>query len=328
MNKKSMIKARNVVVTIGIPAIIFLILAIAQSDKVDISSLGNMMVQAIVPAILAWGVCFDIKVGNWDFSVGATVLIASILGGNIAKLLNLGIGGVIVCCILVGLGSSVLIGTIFRALKIPTIIVTIGMMLIIESVCGMIFDGAGVMLPQNWVVLGNPLFKVVIGIIVFFVAYYLYNFRKLGYQVRAVGNGPSVARLNGIDVYKVKFLCIVVAGFFAGCYAFMNIGATGVAKTVSSMGTMGTVFDAMMCVFVGMALANFTNLIVGVYVGSVIMQIIKLLLMLSGFPSMYNQVVIAVFVLVFMAVSSRSDVWKKLFGKKRQEAAALESRQT
>lgn len=316
---------KKIVVAIAIPIVLFLLLWILAPDKISMTSFVSVLTQAVLPAVLAWGVAFNIKVGNWDFSVGANVLAASIIGGNLAKLWNLGVVGLLVFCVVFAVICATITGLIFRFLKIPSIIASIGMMLIIESICGIVFDGAGVMVGPEFMSvgglqLGNMWFKLGIGIVIGALAFYLYNFRRFGYNVRAVGNGPSVARLNGIDVYKVKTLAFIACGVFCGLYAWLNLGSSGVTKTVSSMGTMGTCFDAMMCVFVGMSLGNFANLMIGVYIGSVTMQIVKLALMVLGFPSMYNQVIIALFVLIFMAVSSRSDVFAKIKLKRQMKA--------
>ena len=315
---------KKIIITIAIPLVLFVILWILAPQQISMNSLASVCTQAILPVVLAWGVAFNLKVGNWDFSVGANVLAASIIGGNLAQNWGLGIVGMLVLCVLVAVACSAITGLIFRLLKIPSIIASIGIMLIVESVCGVVFDGAGVLMQPEYVQLGDTGVKIIIGIVIFVLAYYLYNFRRFGYNVRAVGNGPSVARLNGIDVYKVKTLAFIVCGLFCGLYAFMNLGSSGVTRTVSSMGTMATCFDAMMCVFVGMSLGNFANLIIGTYIGSVTMQIVKLALMVLGFPSMYNQVIIALFVLIFMAISSRSDVFAKI-KLRRQMKAELRS---
>ena len=301
----------RIVKVIIVPIILFAIIWIIKPERVSVTNVVSMIVQAVLPAILAWGVLFDIKVGNWDFAVGAEVLVASILGGNIAKSLNLGITGVIICCILVGFLFGAINGAIYLLLKVPTIITSIGLMLVTESVCGVIFGGGGINLPTGWATLGSNTAKIIAGIIAFLLAYYLYNVRKMGYQVRAVGNGMNIAKLNGINVLKIKYMSMMVAGLFAGIFAAMNLAGTGVTRPVGSMGSMAMVFDAMMCVFVGMAFQKSANMVITVYIGSIIMQIIKLGLMLFGFPSMFNQVVIAVIVLVFMSITSRGMIAKK-----------------
>lgn len=287
-----------------VPVIVFLLMRLVFRGRVGMQNVPSILKQAIAPAVLGWGVLFNMKVGNWDFSVGSTVLLSAILGGNLAIRLNLGMGGMVILCMLTGLLCGAVVGGIYYLLKIPTIIVTIGVLLIYESIAGYIFGGTGVFLPATWTLFNSTGLYMLAAVIAVF-AWFMFYWTKTGYNVRAVGNNAAVAMDNGLDAYKVKVKALVIAGLFAGMYAFISLGSSSVQKTVSSMGTMGTCFDAMMCVFVGMSISREGNLIAGIYCGSVIMQLIKLCLMAFGFPSEYNSIVIAVFVLLFMALDAR-----------------------
>ena len=269
-----------------------------RNEKCDV-----LLKQAVAPAILGWGVLFNIKVGNWDFSVGSVVLLSSILGGNIAVRLNMGLPGIILMCLLVAVLSGALVGLVYYQLKIPTIITSIGMLLIYESISCLIFDGKGVYLPSSWSLLGQGE-MLVITLVAAVLAYVLYYRTKIGYNVRSVGNNMNIAAANGLNVYRVKCVAIAMAGIFAGLYAAVSLGSSGVQKIVSSMGTMGTCFDAMMCVFVGMSITRRGNLIAGIYCGSLVMQLVKLALMAVSIPSEYNSIFIAIFVLIFMSLDA------------------------
>lgn len=304
-------KILRIVQTLALPAVLLIIMKIVYPENITMGTVVNMIYQAIAPAILAFGVCFNLKVGNWDFSVGAAALAAAIIGGNLAKMLNLGIVGVFVFCILVGACCGLLTGVLYLFLKVPTIIASIGVVFLLESLCGIAFNGGGVMLSGDYIVLKSVGLQILIGAIVFAFSFYLYNYRSFGYHIRAVGSNANVATQNGINVYRVKFKALVTAGTFAGIYAAVTLGTTGVYRTVTaSMGTMNTCFDAMMCVFVGMALSMFTNLFVGIFVGAVTLKILTLLLMLTGVQSAYNQIFIAVFVLIFLCYSTYTDLKK------------------
>lgn len=308
---------KNALTIILIPVVLFGMLYIARPDNVTVQNIPQMFTQAIAPAILAWGVSFCLVCGNWDFSVGAAELMAAIIGGNLAVKFGLGFFGVAVFSIVSGLVFGLITSTIFYVLRIPTIIVTIGALLIYESLSGVVFNGYGITLPSSYLLLSKFPYNFIALFVVFVIVYYLFNYRQIGFNVRAVGNNANVAHLNGINVYKVKASAMVLASTFAGCYAAVSLGTSGVQKAQSSMASMGIVFDAMMCVFIGMALQNICNMVIGIYVGSVIMQIIKLALMAFGFPSQYNQVVIAVFVLAFMSISTNHDILTKFFAKKK-----------
>ena len=287
---------------LAVPILLFVVLSVIFHGVIGTNNISSLMQQAVAPAILGWGVLFNIKVGNWDFSVGSVVLLSAIIGGNIAVRLNWGFTGLLIFCLLVAVLAGVVVGLVYYFLKIPTIITSIGMLLIYESISSYAFEGQGIFL-TGWNLLGNTEI-VIIAIVAAATAYLIFYRSSIGYNVRAVGNNMNIAAQNGLNVYRVKAVAIAIAGLFAGLYAFISLGTSGVQKTVSSMGTMGTCFDAMMCVFVGMSITRRGNLVAGIFCGSLVMQLVKLALMAIGIPSEYNSIFIAIFVLIFMTMDA------------------------
>ena len=304
---------------LAVPILLFVVLSIIFHGVIGTNNIPSLMQQAVAPAILGWGVLFNIKVGNWDFSVGSVVLLSAIIGGNIAVRLDWGFAGLLICCLLVAVLAGVVVGLVYYLLKIPTIITSIGMLLIYESISSYAFDGQGIYL-TGWNLLRTTQI-VIIAIVAAAAAYLIFYRSSIGYNVRAVGNNMNIAAQNGLNVYRVKAVAIAIAGLFAGLYAFISLGTSGVQKTVSSMGTMGTCFDAMMCVFVGMSITRRGNLVAGILCGSLVMQLVKLALMAIGIPSEYNSIFIAIFVLIFMTMDAYTNNRAPRRKKETAEAA-------
>ena len=304
---------------LAVPILLFVVLSIIFHGVIGTNNIPSLMQQAVAPAILGWGVLFNIKVGNWDFFVGSVVLLSAIIGGNIAVRLNWGFAGLLIFCLLVAVLAGVVVGLVYYFLKIPTIITSIGMLLIYESISSYAFEGQGIYL-TGWNLLGNTEI-VIIAIVAAATAYLIFYRSSIGYNVRAVGNNMNIAAQNGLNVYRVKAVAIAIAGLFAGLYAFISLGTSGVQKTVSSMGTMGTCFDAMMCVFVGMSITRRGNLVAGIFCGSLVMQLVKLALMAIGIPSEYNSIFIAIFVLIFMTMDAYTNNRAPRRKKETAEAA-------
>ena len=304
---------------LAVPILLFVVLSIIFHGVIGTNNIPSLMQQAVAPAILGWGVLFNIKVGNWDFSVGSVVLLSAIIGGNIAVRLNWGFAGLLIFCLLVAVLAGVVVGLVYYFLKIPTIITSIGMLLIYESISSYAFEGQGIYL-TGWNLLGNTEI-VIIAIVAAATAYLIFYRSSIGYNVRAVGNNMNIAAQNGLNVYRVKAVAIAIAGLFAGLYAFISLGTSGVQKTVSSMGTMGACFDARMCVVEGMSITRRGNLVAGIFCGSLVMQLVKLALMAIGIPSEYNSIFIAIFVLIFMTMDAYTNNRAPRRKKETAEAA-------
>lgn len=312
---------------VAAPVVLMLVLLLISPETRSWKAVWNVILQSLAPAVLGWGVLFNMKIGNWDFSIGARVVLTSILAGNLAmaitQSLNLGVAGfvpmLIILCLVIGTALGVIVGAAYYFLQIPTLIVSIGLMLIMESITRIIYGGAGIHIGVDYMVLGNFPVNIILFVAIFILASILYYKRKVGYSVRAVGSNPVVAKTNGINPKYMKAMALALSGIFAGLYSLMSLSATGVQSAVQgTMGSAAAVFDAMMCVLIGMSIAGKGNIMFGVFAGAIVTQLLKMGMMAIGLPTTFNKVVIGVFVVIFMVGSSRSDLFQKLGAKLRR----------
>lgn len=312
---------------VAAPVVLMLILLLISPETRSWKAVWNVIQQSLAPAVLGWGVLFNMKIGNWDFSIGARVVLTSILAGNLAmsitQSMGLGVAGfiplLIVLSVVIGFALGIIVGAAYYFLQIPTLIVSIGLMLIMESITRILYNGAGVHIGVDYMVLGSFPINVILFLAIFVIASILYYKRKVGYSVRAVGSNPVVAKTNGINPKFMKATALALSGIFAGLYSLMSLSSTGVQSAVQgTMGSAAAVFDAMMCVLIGMSIAGKGNIMFGVFAGAIVTQLLKMGMMAIGLPTTFNKVVIGVFVVIFMVGSSRSDVFSKLGAKLRR----------
>lgn len=318
--KKVLNTVRNYALSVLAPIIMIALLLLISPETRSFDAVVSLLTQGFVPAVLGWGVLFNMKVGNWDFSIGARFALAAILAGNLAMNLNLGVVGLVVLSLVISFILGLIVGLVYKFLKIPTLIASIGLCLIFESITRIVFNGGGTHLTNDYMVLGNFPYNLIAFVICFALAAFLYYKRRVGYSIRAVGSNPTVAQTNGINALNTKTIAIVISGIFAGLYVIMNLSKTGVCSAVSgTLGSATTVFDAMMCVLIGMAICGKGNIIFSIYGGALITQILKMGMTAIGLPTTYNKVVIAVFVILFMVLSSKSDAINRLMKKLRRK---------
>ncbi len=304
---------KNYALSVIMPVIMIILLLIVSPETRSANAIISLLRQGFAPAVLGWGVLFNMKAGNWDFSIGARFVLGSILAGNLAMSLHLGMPGFIVLALVISLVLSTIVGFAYKLLRIPTLIVSIGICLIFESITRILYGGAGVHVSSEYMLFGKSPYDVIAFAVCFGIAAYIYYKRKLGYNVRAVGTNPVVAQTNGINAVTTKTNALIVSGLFAGLYCILSLSKTGVCAAVSgTLGSAATVFDAMMCVLIGMAICGKGNIIFSLYSGALIAQILKMGMMAIGLPTTYNKVVIALFVILFMVSSTRGDVFDGL----------------
>ena len=154
---------------------------------------------ASLPAVLAWGVAFACKLGLWHFAAGANVISGIIIGAGIGCRLG-GSPAVIAVSIV---AASTLIGLacglIYIWIKVPSIIATVGCMLVLESISALAWGGGGITVSKDYVVFNSIVVVIICTVISFVIAYILYARTKYGFHLKAVSNNINVSEQQGID---------------------------------------------------------------------------------------------------------------------------------
>ena len=188
------------------------------------ANLRNMILQAAVLAIVAFGITFVILAGELDLSVGTGTALASVIGATVM----VGTGSVvlgIVGAVAAGIAIGVVNGLIVTRLEVPSFIATFGMLVIASGIALSITDGGVVSgLPPG---IGDISLDSFLGVrwliwlvvAVFLVLYFVQTQTAFGVRVKAVGGNRVAARLSGLKVQRIRFLVLVLSGVTMGIAA-------------------------------------------------------------------------------------------------------------
>lgn len=315
MMKRIAYKAKNTLIALLIPLILYVILLICVPKAMGGTQILSIIYQAMLPAILAWGVAFACKLGLWHFAAGANVIAGIILGAGIANRLGGGTLLIALCILVVCTLLGLIMGLIYIWIKVPSIISTVGCMLVLESIGALAWGGGGVTVDKSYGVLNQTPVVIVCTLVCFAIAYIIYGYTKYGFNLKAVSNNINVSEQQGINVNKVKVISFVLVGLFSGFYGILSLARSFVQNPTTNMGSMDMVFNAIMCFFVASALEKRLNLMIGVFIGSLTVQLIKFGIVALGISGQFNNAAVAVALLVFCAISSESEPMMKLRAK-------------
>lgn len=238
------------------------------------NNIMNLLRQSSIIGVIATGMTFVIISGNFDISVGK---IAALGGTIIMSMISMGYSFIV--ALLVALAAGALIGLIngvaVAVIKIPSLIATMGMVVILQ---GLIFIYTG-----GYPISGmNPVLSLIgrgyvagipVPVIIFFLGVILANIvlRKtvLGRRIYAVGGNEDSSRLSGIDTIKYKIIVFMINGM-----ASIIGGLILVSRLSTATPTAGEGFDmdAIASVVIGGTSVNGGE-------GSVLRTIIGVLLM-------------------------------------------------
>lgn len=310
-------KSKDLLISLFIPLFLYVFLLFVRPNAMGGTQIFSIMYQALLPATLAWGVSFACKLGLWHFSAGANVITGIILGAGIANRLGGGTLTIALCIIAVCSLLGLLMGLLYVWIKVPSIVATVGCMLVLESLGALLWGGNGVMVDKSYGVLGQQPVVIIFAVCVFFIAYLIYTYTTFGFNLKAVANNINVAAQQGIHVARVKVIAFLLVGLFSGFYGVLSLARSFVQAPTTNMGSMDMVFSAIICYFVAAALEKRVNLMVGVYIGAMTVQLIKFGIVALDISGQFNNAAVAIALLIFCAASSDSEPMQKLRSRLR-----------
>lgn len=313
-------KILKILILLGLPVLLF-VLFTALAPGFGIHSLKIVLSQSFGPAVMGFAYAVLMICGVNDFSVGCRVLTTVCIGGILAQ--SLGIIGFFLGCILGGVLSSVLLGTLFQLLKIPSLVLSLGYLLVLEGFnynvvehcvgtgSVVVFDKALSRLfifPFNliWVLSASLLFGV-----------FLYK-TKSGYQINAVGCDEMLAQNVGINVRKAKIMAFLAASIFIIVAAFLQVGTSSRVSNLIGMDSMSVVFKPLIGVMIGTQLLRLVRCFpLVILVGEICLTIIFNGLISIGVSDNIQGVVLGLFLLGVMIITENMSAWKEMVRRSR-----------
>jgi len=240
---------------------------------------------------LGVGVTFLLVSGNFDLSVGGNVALAGVLAVWFAQApegansLSSGFGLPLPLALLGALAGSLAIGGLNALFvvrfRVPSIIVTLGTMMVARGIAQVITQGAqrNTNLPDGFGLLGTTTvpetsirLPVIFMIVLVLVAVFIERKAVFGRLTYWIGSNPTAARLSGIDNARhLTFLYLFSAGI-AGCVGIML--ASEFKSGFSNRGTLME-FDALVISLLGgVAIAGGFGSVMGMFFGALILAVV------------------------------------------------------
>ena len=315
----------NVAKTLLLPVIVYCIFYLTSGGKFGTpASLASTMRNTVQSLIMAWGLMFILGANMWDFSGGAQIFLTALTSVQIITNLNLGAVGVVMLLVVLNVVMRAVVGLIYTVVRAPSMVVTLALCMIFESICKFVFGyGAVLNNPNASMIADAPWCFLLLAIVAVFTVFF-WNYTQFSYHVRALGSGEKVARNIGLQPMTVRFKVFLVQGVYLGCAAAMLLGTRGNVQAPVNLSSFTLVFDALMTVFIGTALEKYSNRIIGVAVGAVVMKMITSGLLASGVNSAWQMTITGIFLALFIGISTNLKRISQYFANRKRAAAANE----
>jgi ribose transport system permease protein len=288
-----------------VPIFVYLLFLVLNPQRFGSpNSLFILVEISLLPSITACGFYFIITMGLFDFSIGANIILGGIVGGTLSA--SLGYVGLFGGGLIVGAIVGLLNGILYTRLKIPSIIVTVGLAMIYECF-GMFVAGGGILtLSPNVRLFGAFPYNIIVGFAAIAVAFFIIDYTRIGIYIRAIGNNEYAVSNMGINVDFYKVIGFLLCNLFAGMAGVLTISYSSSIAPQLGMGSLARNFAPIMGCFVGLTLKKYVNPIIAIFIGEFTISLFITGLMTNNIDATLQKVVIGVFLLAISGFASRS----------------------
>lgn len=327
MNKKLHNNLKKIGKALLMPCIIYVLFALSSGFRFGSRPVMVSIARQIVqPCLFAYGIYCNMALGMWDFSAGATLLLSAIIGGNVSLALGWGVFGLMLFSMLTAIFINLITSLIQHIMRLPSIIVSLGLVMIYETIGCLIFEGKGVNLLsiRRQTVLGQSPYCFIILAVFMALFYVVFNHTTFGYHIRSLGNGGELARNIGINELTTKLGCAAFGGIFLGISAAVMACLQNSAASKTNLESVTLVFDVIMAVLIASYLARYCNITFAIAIGVLSMKMLAAGLLALGLNSTMQNVATGLFMLIFMGITSNQDKFaiRKDIRRRAKEAEA------
>jgi rhamnose transport system permease protein len=294
---------------IGVAATIVLLnvlLLFSGHSYFSAENLSDLLLANAPVLIISLGMMLIILTGRIDISVGSQFAVCSIVAGVAAKS-GLSASGSVVAAMVIGAVCGALSGGLVAYLRVPSIVVTLAMMIALRDGLRWSTQGSWIEdLPADfqWLSLSQRAYT---GAIVALVALLIVSvavglrFLRAGRAVFATGSNESAARMVGIPTERVVFSVFTLTGALTGLAAALNAVRFHQIPSNAGLGLEMKVIAAV--VVGGAAITGGSGTVLGTVLGVVLLGSIGTGLTFLGVSAYWEKAIQGAIILAAVAIN-------------------------
>jgi fructose transport system permease protein len=277
-------------------------------------SLTLILQQVAITGIVGAAQTLVIMTAGIDLSVGAIMVLSSVVMGQFAFRYGLPVGIAIPCGFAVGAFCGFINGVLIARMKLPPFIVTLGMWQIVlasnflysanETIRSQDIEANAPLLQffGSTFKIGGAVFTygVITMVLLVAVLWYVLNHTAWGRHVYAVGDDPEAAELSGVNVKGMLISIYMISGLICALAGWALIGRIGSVSPTA--GQFANIESITAVVIGGISLFGGRGSILGMMFGALIVGVFSLGLRLLGTDVQWTYLLIGVLIIVAVAV--------------------------
>jgi ribose transport system permease protein len=291
-------------------AVIFVVFAITLRGDgfLNHENLLQIVEQTAMVSVEATAMTFVIAAAEIDLSIGSVAGLASVVAALSLGRFGLGVG--ILLGLGVGLAVGVVNGGLVTLLRIPSFLVTLGMMGVAEGVARWVTNESAEPVTNGSFIdlfgggsIGTVSVLVVWTIVVVAIGAVVLRKTAFGRQVFATGGNRVAADYSGIATARIKFAVLALSGLAAGLAGMLYAGRLQSGRFDWGAGDELSAIAAT--ILGGTSLFGGGGSVVGALFGSLMIGLINNGLILAGFGVSQQEVIQGVIIIFAVALGRR-----------------------
>ncbi len=280
--------------------VLFFVVGLINPRFLSPSNLNTIFSGNAYIAVAAIGMAMIIITGHIDVSVGALIGVLATISGTLA------VAGYPVWVawtvpVLVGMGVNALIGVMVAYARIPSIVVTLGMLSILRGGLISVTGGAWISgLPPEFLIAQAKPFGVPAPIyfmvILTLAAAFWMRYSEFGRSLYAIGGNAEAARASGIPIERRTVMVFMIHGAFAGLATLLFATQLQIIQSTVPPNLELTVITA--AVIGGVSILGGTGTVVGSTLAAILFAAIGSALIFTNVSAYWLRAVIGVLILV------------------------------
>lgn len=250
-----------------------------------------------------------------DLSVGGVVSLSAIIAGNLMNGADSGIALAILGCVATGAFFGLLNGLGVTLLRIPPLVMTLGMLGVLQGLLVVIRQGipSGRAAPGLSQFVTQPFLFGLPGIIWLWVAIglllaFLLSRTVYGYRIYAIGSNEQAARMAGVPVATIRVSLFVLSGVFAAIAGICLLGYSG--SSFANVGEQYMLPSIIAVVFGGTSLAGGKGGYTGTMAGAMMLTVLTGILTTINIDESGRQMIFGATLLMLMLFYGRGQAMR------------------
>lgn len=234
---------RFALVGVWIALIIFFVIKVPETFP-TMANVSNMLGSQAVLLVLALGLIIPLRANIYDLSMASVMTLSAVIVASFYVMHGWSLWSSVLLALAAGLVIGAINGFIVTKFEIDPFIITLGIGTVVLGLSYIISESrtvSGVDPFLSEVMLSKPFLQIPLNfwyaVILCAIVWFVFEYTAFGQRLLFIGQNPDVARLNGVNVQKLRWISLICSGGIGALAGVVFVGTT-----LSADNTSGSAF--------------------------------------------------------------------------------------